>query len=345
MATRDFANITGSLVTLFYDDITNQINRQVVLAQLLDVKPGTGQNIQWDVKFGLATPAGNGVIADGANVSVFNRDTKIPAVLQYGTYHDAFEVTGKSAAAAAAAGNPDQLADLFADDMMDSAQRLARGIAGHIYSGSGAVDTIHGLTAAAGPLALTGVYAGIDKGVQTQWQGQQVDAVGAGLSFGLMRQMRRFIYTASGRKPDLIICDPEQHENYGNLFGQERRYVDEVRLRGDTIRLDGGYQVLEFDGIPVVEDEQAPANQMLFLNTSQLYLSQLPDPITMYNQSMGQTDLMGTEEEQFGEGPTGLNARIIPLAKNGDKYPFELICYPALVSRRNNVHGSIINLA
>lgn len=345
MATRDFANITNSLVKLFYDDLTNQINRQVVLAQLLDVRRGTGQNIQWVARFGTATPAGNGVIADGADVVTFNRDTKLPAVLQFGTYHDAFEVTGKAAAAAAAAGNPDQLADLFADDMMDSAERLARGIAGHVYSGPGGTDEIHGLTAAAGPLATTGTYAGIDKAVQTQWASNAVSAGGAGVSLGLMRQLRRVIYTASGTKPDLIICDPEQHENYGNLFGNERRYIDDVRMRGQTIRLDGGYQVLEFDGIPVVEDEQCPPNTMLFLNTRYLYLTQLPDPLTLMNQSMGHTQLAGTPEEQFGEGTTQLTARIIPLAKTGDAYKFELICYPQLVSRRCNVHGQLTNLA
>jgi hypothetical protein len=345
MPARDLANITASLVELFYDDLTNQINRAIVLSQLLDVRNGTGQNIQWVAKFGTATPAGNGVIADGADVATFNRDDKLPAVLQYGTYHDAFEVTGKSAAAAAAAGNPDQLADLFADDMMDSAQRLARGIAGHVYTGTGVADTIHGLTAVAGPLDTTGVYAGIDKGVQTQWASNETDAAAAALSFSLMRGIRTKIYNASGEKPDLIVCDATQHEAYGSLFGSERRYIDEIRMRGETIRLDGGYQVLEFDGIPVVEDKDCPANQMLFLNTRYLYLSQLPDPITMYNQSMGQTDLMGTNEEQYGEGPIGLNARIIPLAKTGDSYKFELIAYPQLVSRRQNVHGNLFNLA
>jgi len=345
MATRDLANITDALAKLFYDDVTNNINRAVVLSQLLDVRNGTGQNIQWTAKFGTATPAGNGVIADGADVTTFNRDTKIPAVLQYGTYHDAFEVTGKAAAAAAAAGNPDQLADIFADDLLDCSQRLARGIAGHVYTGPGTTDNIHGLTATAGPLATTGVYAGIDKAVQTQWAANEVDAVGAGLSFALMRQTRRVIYDACGEKPDLVICDATQHEAYGSLFGTDRRYLDEIRMRGETVRLDGGYQVLEFDGIPVVEDKDCPANTMLFLNTRYLYLSQLPDPITMYNQSMGTAQLAGTNEEQYGDSPIGLTARIIPLAKTGDAYKFELICYPQLVSRRQNVHAQLINLA
>lgn len=342
MTPRVLADITNALVKLFYDDVTNNINRAVVLAQLLPVKMGTGQNIQWVAKFGTATPAG-AVIADGADVTVYNQDDKVPAVLQYGTYHDAFGVSGKAAAAAAAAGNPDQLADLFGDDMLDSGARLASAIATHIYTGSGATDNIHGLTAAAGPLATTGVYAGIDKAVRTQWAGNQVNGAAAALTFAMMRQMRRTIYVASGEKPDLIITDPASHEKYGNLFGAERRYVQDVRLRGETIRLDGGYQVLEFDGIPVIEDQLCPAGDMLFLNSRHLYLSQLPDPLTSLNQSMNLVDLAGTPEEQFGDGKTQLRARVIPLAKTGDSYKFELICYPQLVSRKCNVHGRLFN--
>lgn len=344
MADRDLANITDALVKLFYDDVTNNINRAVVLSQILKVKDGTGQNIQWDAKFGTATPS-TAPIADGADVTVFNRDDKVPAVLQYGGYHDAFAVTGKAAAAAAAAGNPDQLADLFGDDMLDSSERLARAVAKDMYDGAGTTDLIHGLVGASGPLATTGTYAGIVRGTFPQWASNEEDALGAGVSFAKMRAMRRKIYIASGKKPDLIICDPEQHEKYGLLFGSERRYVDEIRMRGETIKLDGGYQILEFDGIPVIEDEQAPVNKMLFLNTQFLFMSQLPDPLTMYNQSMGHVQLAGTDEEQFGEGKLQLNARVIPLAKLGDKYPFQLILYPQLVSRRCNVHGQLVNLA
>lgn len=344
MADRTFASISTALADLFADEVTSQINRAVVLAQLLDVKPGQGKNVQWDIKSGTATPT-TAVIADGANVTNFNLDDKVPAVLQYGTYHDAFAITGKSAAAAAAAGNPDQLADLFADDLLDSSQRLASALGAAVYTGSGATDNMHGLTATAGPLDTTGVYANIDRAGYPLWASNEIDAAGAGLSFALMRQLRRTIYVASGMRPDVVICDPEQHEAYGSLFGTDRRYVDQIRLRGETIKLDGGYQVLEFDGIPVIEDYQATANTLMMLNTRHLYLSQLPDPLTALNQSMGTMGLAGTEEEQYGDGPTGLTARILPLAKTGDLYKFGLYCYPALVSKRNNCHGSLINLA
>jgi hypothetical protein len=287
------------------------------------------------------------VIADGADVTVYNADDKVPAVLQYGTYHDAFEVTGKAAAAAAAAGNPDQLADLFQDDLMDSSQRLASAIAAAMYTGTGAANHIHGLMATAGPLSATGTYAGIARGTYSQWGSNVIAAAGAPLTLALMRQMRRTIYTASGEKPDVIICDPEMHEVYGALMGTERRYVDNVRVRGQEIKLDGGYQVLEFDGIPVIEDVQATAKAMMFLNTRFLYLSQLPDPTKAFTQPMAMNNipLVGTTEEQYGIGNTKLTARIIPLAKLGDAYKFQLISYPALVSRRCNVHGVISGLA
>ncbi len=342
MADRTFANITDTLVKLFASEITSSINRAVVLAQLIPTKNGRGQNIQWGVKFGSSVGS---TIADGADVSTFNSDDKVPAVLQFGTYHDAFAITGKAAAAAAAAGNPEELADLFSDELKDSVNRLARKIGGDVYTGSGATDTIHGLTATAGPLDTTGTYAGIARGTYAQWASNELDAGGGALSLSMMRAQRKDIYNASGEKPDLIICDATQHEKYGALFGAERRYVDQVRIRGEMIRLDGGYQVLEFDGIPVVEDAQAPAATMLFLNTRYLHMEQLPDPSTVLNQSMGSVALEGTNEEQFGDSPIRLTARIVPLAKTGDKYKFALYCYPQLVSKRCNVHGSIVNLA
>jgi hypothetical protein len=121
--------------------------------------------------------------------------------------------------------------------------------------------------------------------------------------------------------------------------------VSEVRLGGQKITLDGGYNVLEFDGTPVIEDNLAPANKMLGLCTPYLHLEQLPDPVTALNQSMGHSDLTGTDEEQYGVGKVPFRARILPLAKTGDKYPFAMYVYPQLVSRRCNVHVSIINLA
>lgn len=346
MAAVDLAAIANALATIFEDQIVQNINRAIVLSQLLPVKDGNGRNLSWIARFGTAAPAG-AVIADGADVSVYNSDTKVPATLDYGTYHDAFSITGKARAAAALARNPAELEDLYGEELEESVTRLAMAIAGDFYDGDGSTDTIMGLLdSTAGGLIATGTYANIVRGTYAQWAGN-VSANGGtprALTFGLMRTIRRLIYTASGMKPDLIMCSPITHEKYGELFGENRRYVDTVRLRGQKIVLDGGYQVLEWDGIPVVEDVNCPDGQMVFLNTRYVLIRPLPHAPDAVNQGKGMVPLHGTEEEQYGAGKNVLTARINPLAITGDAYKFQLINYPQIQVKRPNCCGILDDL-
>jgi len=331
MATMDFTAVNPVLATLFENLIVTNINRNIVLAQLLQVSPGQGKNIQWVARVGTAVPAG-AVIADGADVSTYNSDTKLAAVLQFGTYHDAFSITGKARAAAAAARNPDELADLLAEELMESVTRLAIAVAKDLYTGTGATNNINGLLSASGAapgIGATGTYAGIDRSTYTQWQATVMSNGGTprAQTLALLREMRRRIYVASGQKPDLIITDPIQHEKYGNLIDPQRRYIQDMFLRGQKITLDGGYQVLEFDGIPIVEDAQHPSGKMTFLNTRHVSLKQLPSlngPNTRANMPL--QGMPG--EEQFGDARIPLSARLDLLAQTGDAMKFQLICYP-----------------
>ena len=342
MATRDLASILNVLASKFESRVANQIQRSAVLPQLLEVKPGQGKNLQWVAKLGNLTGS---AIADGADVTVFNSDDKKPAILQYAEYHDAFAVTGRALAGAKASGNPEELAALFLEELGDSVERLAKIISQDMWTGAGTANLLHGILAVAGGVSATGVYAGIDRAVDAQWASNEIDAATGALSFTLMRSMRSDIYTASGLKPDLIICSPDVHEKYGNLFQGERRYLDNVRLRGGEIKLDGGYGVLEFDGIPVVEDPDCPANTMVFLNTRHVHISQLGDGISAINRAMAMTGLKGTEEEQFGVGGLPLTAKIQPLAITGHAYKFALYCMLQVCVKRPNACGKIINLA
>lgn len=350
MAAVDLASVTNALATIFEDDIVSQFNRATVLSKLLPFKEGESKNLAWDVEFG--TVPADASLAEGANVSTYNDDTIVPAVLNWGTYAEAFQVTGKALAAAAATRNPDELANLFAEKMERAVQRLTAAINKDWYSGPGTGDRIMGLTATNGGLKATGIYAGIDRSVQTLWAGNELlnGGVARANSFDLMRDAKRTIYVASGEMPDLIICDPTQHENYGKLFGQFRRYVNEITLRGQKVTLDGGYQALEFDGIPVIADIHCPAGQMLFLNSKYTRIRQLPDAMAAVQAAGGQgaggmIRLHGTPEEQYGAGNVnGLTARIIPLAVNGDKYSFQLSLYPQLQVRRPNANAVLGDL-
>ncbi len=344
MSSTALTDIATSLSQIFEDQIASQINRATVLLQVLPTGFGTtGKDISWVARFGTAVGGARG---EGVDVMTLNSDTKKPAKLDYGTYDDAFGVTGKALAGARASGNPADLANLFVEELSETVERLAKGIAIDIYTGTGATDHIFGLVYTGGGIMTTGSYAGIDRNTYPQWQGTVMSngSIGRALTFALMREMRRRIYTASGLKPDLIVTEPTLHEKYGSLFGQMRRYVTEIRLRGAMITLDGGYQMLEFDGIPVLEDVDAPSGMMLFLNTRYVRVLQLPDEVNDINQSKAIVGLAGTSEEQLGMPSAKLRARINPLAREGDLYRFQLILYPQLQVRRPNSCGVITDL-
>lgn len=345
MATVDLSRITSALATLFQPKIVAQMNRSVVLLQLLPFAPAMGQNLQWDTEFKAAGETTDSTIADGADVSVYQDDDVVPATLQFATYSEAFALTGKARAAAAASRSPDELADLFAEKIERAVRRLTKNIAIDIYTGTGATNKLAGLTGG-NAIDSTGTYANIARGTYAGWASNELGNSGTprALTFDLMRQMRRQIYEACGEMPDLIVCDALQHEKFGKLFDGQRRYNQDVFLRGQKITLSAGYRALDFDGIPVIADVNCPAGKMLFLNTNYVKMRQLPDMVDAVNGSAGMIGLHGTAEEQFGSGMTQLTARINPLARTGDAYKFQMVLYPALQVERPNSCGKIEDL-
>jgi len=339
----NLAAIADALATIFEDQITSQINRSTVLMQLLATGPGEGKQLAWTNRFGTAVGGARG---EGADVVTFNNDDKIPATLQYGTYDDAFAMTGKVIAAAMNTRNPQELEDLFQDEMGDCIERLAKGVNQDVWTGSGAANFITGLFSTSGPMDTTGTYAGIDRATYPQWASNELANGGTprALTFALMRAALDAKFTASGESTDLIVTTPALYTKFGNLFGDNRRYQTEVTVRGQRITLQGGYNALEFDGIPVVRDVDCPAGTMAFLSTRHIKVCQMPDEVTDVNESKGEHELEGSPEMDFGAGRTGLTARLNPLGRSGDKYKFQAILYPELKVRRPNAQASVIDL-
>jgi len=339
------AAIANSLATIFEDQITNQINRASVGLQLMPVGPGQGKNLQWNARFGADVSAER---ADGADLvpADFKNDGKVPANLDYGTYDAPFSMTGKAIAAAMAASNPAELENLFADELGDAVERLAKGLNQHMYNGAGGADQINGLYSPSGPLDTTGIYAGIDRATYGQWASNEVGngAIARALTFDLMRDTLDAVYTASGENIDLILTGTALWSKFGKLFNTDRRWTQTVNLRGQQIVLSGGHKALEFDGIPVVRDVDHDATKMTFLSTRHCKMAQMPDGITEVNQSMGMVDVAGTPEMDFGQQNSGLIARINPLGRNGDSYRFQLILYPQFQVKRPNAQASLIDL-
>lgn len=351
MSTVNLAGISSALATIFEDKIATQFNRSVPLLQMLPYESGRSQNLTWDVEYGDGQP-GSSTIADGADVTVFNNDTIKPAVLQWGTYSEAFAITGKALSAAMGTGSPAELGALLAEKMDRAVTRLTQNIGKDIYSGTGS-DSIIGLVAAAGGLMDAGTYAGIDRsvGADAPWKGNVIANGGTprANTIALMRQTKRTVYVESGEMPDLIVCDPTQHDTYGLLLGASRQFRQDVYVRGQKITLDGGYGALEFDGIPVIMDKNCPAGQMLFLNTRHVRVRQLVDFVAAAGLpgeqgKGGLVRLYGTPEAQLGATMTALTARINALAVGGDAFKVQLVLYPQVQVRRPNACAVLADL-
>lgn len=352
VTTVDVSRITNALATIFAPKIIAQMNRSVVLLQLLPFAEGAGKNMSWDVEFPNASATATSTIVEGADVAVYNDDDIVPAVLQWGDYSEAIQITGKARAIAASTGNPEELVDLFGQKIERAIRRLCKNIGKDIYTGAGSSGAIMGLFGGAtltsgAPMSNAGTYASVNRSTYTDWKCNVLanSGVARANSIALMRQARRTIYEACGEMPDLIVCDAAQHEAYGALFGTERRYVQEVTIRGQRIVLDGGYRALEFDGIPVIADVNCPAGNMLFLNSSYLKMRQLRDSVDGVNKSRGMVNLHGTAEEQFGAAQTKLQARMNDIAVTGDAVKFQMVLYPQLQMERCNAHLLLTDLS
>lgn len=350
----DTARIADALPTLLAKQIIATMNRSAPELQLIPYRAHQGKNLQWDAEFRNASESADSSIAEGADVTAFGDDDIVPAVLQFKDYSEAIEVTGKAittARGAAGAGGASELQDLWGQKMLRAVRRLAKNIGRDFWVGPGTGNRVLGLyggsTLTSGaPLSAAGTYAGIDRGTYADWGGNVLanGGVARALTFDLMRDMRKEIYEACGEMPDLIMCDPTQHEKYGKLFGDQRRYVQEVTIHGQKIVLDGGYRALEFDGIPIIASVNHPAGAITFLNTNVVRLTALDDSPTEANRSPRMVSLQAMPEEQLMSGATPLSARLNPLAVNGDSYPIQMILYPQVQVENPNRCGAIVDL-
>jgi hypothetical protein len=344
MATVNVAAIVDNIQKKFDDEITRHINRSTPVFNVLGVKRANGPVIQWVNTFNTSPPTAP--IGEGVAVTTFNTDTKVPATLDYTTYHDAFEITGLALAKAAAAGNPAAIADLFREEMTELIPRLALNIAQDVYTGTGASNEMIGLVATNGGIRSTGTYAGINRGTYSQWGATELANGGIlrPLELRLLRRARRYAKEACGFAPDFYLTSTALFEAYEAILGDKRRYLEDVTIKGRKVTLDGGTRALSFDGVPVIEDISCPSTDWLGGQAEYLDIFQLPSPADMVNRSTGQVSLAGTPEHQYGATQSGLTARILPLPPAGDKYPFAVFVYPSVRVKKPNAFLRITDL-
>ena len=160
------------------------------------------------------------------------------------------------------------------------------------------------------------VLQGIDPAVETWWKPNVLDNGGTlrNISQQLMRQAVDFAELEGG-KIDLITTSYGVRAAFEALLQQNVRYVRPMTL-------EGGVNVLEYDGIPIFVDRYHESNRIFFLDSSEIDLYQLAD-------------------FQWMEDDKGAVLSPVP---GYDKYAATMFCYETLVTYKRNAHTALLDI-
>lgn len=343
----DFDTLSGALEQRVRNYLKAQPNRATVALNLANISRGSGKNIGMTVSTGTDEAS---EIDDGADVSTFNTDIERQATLGWTILHEAFAVTGL--AEAAAANEPNELRNTPLLKLIQAAQRLASTANKRYIAGTGAGSPVQalGLTTAAGPLDNTGTYMGIDRSVVTQWQGNVSENSGTPrpITLQLLDSVIDDAYTGSGEDPEYAITTPSVWRQIADLHRDKERFTKEVMIKGEEIILQGGQTAIDHNGIFIFKDKDWTAGSLAFMRSDCVGVEFLPPPPEAMpaGDVIANIPIAGTPQEQSGmKGPArGLMAKLIRLARTGDKRKIALYLYWNVWSDRPNATALVKDL-
>jgi hypothetical protein len=340
--------LTTSLITIaqnYAGDIVRQVNRTAVLLKILapTFREGEGGNVALVAESSGAVAE---TFSEGADPSNFGSDKQAPATLPFGRYWAPWHVTGSAMASAATSRTPAGNIRLWARQMVNASEALAKLMNTDCYTGAGG-DAFVGLDAAIGSTSNT--YGTIDRsqGGNAYWRPTVVDSSGAAITFAAIRSDLAAIKKASGYKPDFAMVSSNTLNTLAALFDPQKQYVFQVVNTVGTatsdIMLDGGTGAIRFDGCTFVEDVFCPDNAIYYCNSRHIRIEYLPAELSLAMFPSDEAMALGGLTDGFDTIPLGVILEL--LAKTGDSQKAYLKCYPQLAVDRPNACGKRFNFA
>lgn len=361
MAALVLADIVAAFNLLYMDDMADVIRRDSVLLSLLSVQEDRNQSCVWTVK---ASARNTAKVSTGADVvsGDFSQHERLQASLAWARYEGYAAVDGL-AQALAAANAPGRIGvtldpDVLREEVMDAVDEVAMLLSAHSYTGNPSSNQISGVDT----MAAGNTYAGIDKtalATPTDWEASVQTAAAAALDFDVLRtKLIRPFKDATGRLPEFITCDGPTFDKIGLLFGSDRRWVDTVTTASAgtvNLKLAGGFNALEFDGVPIIEDRHATANKLYAWDSRSSSFRQIPN---MQSAMVPSDRVQAAMKALTGSGfPSDAVDRIVaervksatgrlqpsihPLAKLGDSERMMVKVYLQLRHKNRKAHSQL----
>lgn len=244
----------------FQNYLSEEINREATLLNLLSKRGERKTSIEWTLNMG-------GVAVDGVSITAAAPDASsdkiVPAMLpmNVGSFQSRFTLNSKELLEASTQISQDELRQLLRSHMSLAVDEIMHTLNTNLYTGAGKTVNggIYGLN-----LAIDDVYeyAGVDPAQYPLWQSVVIDKWDAGAAgadkrtalttddfHALERQMRyrRGRYNA-------IITTPKVIEVYKKIFEANRSYNVYVTERGFVPTVDLGFTSLSYAGKPMIDD-------------------------------------------------------------------------------------------
>lgn len=240
---RDLNTLSELLKENFEDPWTEAMDRDnFLLNRIGRQNVSGGSEVRWKIHYAGNQSAGpyseNDIIPDAGHQDY--TQARSPFKQNW----VAVEATGLAQAAMSGDGG---FFDLVAEETEEALEDLKDRINDQLLANTadGTGRAIHGMGYI---ISDEGVYAGIDRAVNTWWQSFVLDNGGTAreLTVPLMQQvMTEMEKTSRKAKISVIMGNRKHYYDYGNTLTDQRRYVNETRL-------DGGFMALDFEGISFV---------------------------------------------------------------------------------------------
>jgi len=313
------------IVTLYGDAFVEALTMNTFLLTRLsargNVKTGRGKGIDWPVRYAGNTAVGS--YGEGEAAGGANQQAAKMAGLTWRFNRAEISVSGQALAVGATGGI---LVDPLRFELDNGLRDMRVAINTQVMSdgtGNSGKD-ITGLQAA---IADTGTYAGIDRSADTWWKAYINANSGTprALAESQMRDVKGTIEDRGGMV-SAIYTSSAQWYAYGDLLVAERRQTPTT--------LTGGYQALDYEGVPVIKIPGYPSARMDFLNEDHCEYQVLP---------VSDGSVAGLRNVIAVPGVPGFG--ILILGATRDSVDFWAIHYSQTVLRNPYLSGSVQDLS
>ncbi len=253
------------IVQLYKGPWVEALFTNTFLLTRIQQKTGVGEGVRWPVRYAGNTSAGSYAEGDtgaGAGNQGFKK-----AFLTWKLNKVEVEVSGL---AQAIGDNGGMIVPALRTEL-DLGLSDVRGNINTQLMSDGSGNSGKDITGLFAAIADTGTYAGLDRGTYTWWK-SYVSANGGtprALSEELIRTAKSTVEARGGRVT-AIYAGSTQWYKYGDLLRAERRQQNPVSLTG-------GYQALDFEGVPLIKVPGYSQTRMDFVDEELLEYVVLKD--------------------------------------------------------------------